>query len=427
MKKYQIALSFAGEDRDYVEKVATILREKGVNVFYDKFEETKLWGKNLYTYLSDIYQNKALFTVIFVSKAYRDKMWTNHERESAQARAFTESKEYILPAMFDNTIEIPGLLKTTGYIDLNDLSPNDFAIKIIGKLKNEGSMSTSETSKPKTNSPGFIHPEKDLKKIIAEDELFDRYFSTDDETKGLIKNFGIQYHQYSKKSVQEEITLHYSFPLMTRALTMPSCLYFLKNGFERWSQSYRFFKVKPDDGIKIGKGYQILEEFNKTPWILVHYKYSGASYPYLKLFFLRKHENYNTSNAQYLTIHARPFERNSTKITLEYRHCFKPSILNYLFDQLDKIFDKQKTFENINGPNLSRNLKTMAKAIDKFAYNIFHFKKLLIYESEDTPYWQEYIGGGDGFIYYYRKHSRGTLMVRLASQVPEINTQKQGS
>ncbi len=138
MEKYHVALSFAGEDRDYVEKVANDLRDHGVDVFYDKFEETKLWGKDLYTYLRDIYQNKALYTVIFVSKAYRDKLWPNHERESAQARAFAESKEYILPAKFDENVEIPGLLKTTGYIKLNDLTPSEFARKIVEKLNGDG-------------------------------------------------------------------------------------------------------------------------------------------------------------------------------------------------------------------------------------------------------------------------------------------------
>lgn len=138
MEKYHVALSFAGEDRDYVEKVANDLRDQGVDVFYDKFEETKLWGKDLYTYLRDIYQNRALYTVIFVSEAYRDKLWANHERESAQARAFAESKEYILPAKFDEDIEIPGLLKTTGYIKLNDLTPSEFAAKIIEKLEGDG-------------------------------------------------------------------------------------------------------------------------------------------------------------------------------------------------------------------------------------------------------------------------------------------------
>jgi hypothetical protein len=100
-KKYHVALSFAGEDRAYVEKVATQLVAEGVTVFYDRFEEATLWGKNLYTHLNDVYENKALFTVMFISEHYKNKVWTNHERESAQARAFENNKEYILPAFFD--------------------------------------------------------------------------------------------------------------------------------------------------------------------------------------------------------------------------------------------------------------------------------------------------------------------------------------
>lgn len=88
-RKFHVALSFAGEDRVYVEAVAKALQAEGIKVFYDKFEEVDLWGQDLYTRLSDVYQNRALFTVMFVSEAYRKKLWTNHERSSAQARALT--------------------------------------------------------------------------------------------------------------------------------------------------------------------------------------------------------------------------------------------------------------------------------------------------------------------------------------------------
>lgn len=58
-KKFHVALSFAGEDRVYVDAVAKALQAEGVDVFYDKFEEVDLWGKDLYTHLSDVYQNRA--------------------------------------------------------------------------------------------------------------------------------------------------------------------------------------------------------------------------------------------------------------------------------------------------------------------------------------------------------------------------------
>jgi len=123
--EFEIALSFAGEDRGYVDQVANILRDSGVKVFYDLFEEANLWGKNLYDHLSDIYQNKALYTIMFISEHYARKMWPSHERQAMQARAFQEHQEYILPARFDGT-PIPGVLPTVAYIALAGRTPQDF-------------------------------------------------------------------------------------------------------------------------------------------------------------------------------------------------------------------------------------------------------------------------------------------------------------
>jgi hypothetical protein len=142
-REFDIALSFSGENRDYVDQVANLLRDSGVKVFYDLFEEENLWGKNLYDYLSDIYMNKALYTIMFISEHYARKMWTNHERQSMQARAFQESQEYILPARFDDTA-IPGVLPTVGYISLANRSPDKFVEVIHKKLINSGRTVPSE-------------------------------------------------------------------------------------------------------------------------------------------------------------------------------------------------------------------------------------------------------------------------------------------
>uniref|UniRef100_F4C9R2 TIR protein n=1 Tax=Sphingobacterium sp. (strain 21) TaxID=743722 RepID=F4C9R2_SPHS2 len=131
--EYDVVLSFAGEDRKYVEKVANFLKKSGVKVFYDFYEDINLWGKDLYQHLDDVYQNKAKYAVVFISEAYSKKLWTNHELKSAQARAFSENEEYVLPARFDDT-EIPGIRRTIGYVSLRDLTPIQFAKKIIKKL-----------------------------------------------------------------------------------------------------------------------------------------------------------------------------------------------------------------------------------------------------------------------------------------------------
>jgi hypothetical protein len=143
---YDVAFSFSGEDREYVEQVAEILKKRHIRVFYDKFEEIDLWGRDLYVHLDEVYRLKARYCVMFISKHYASKLWTNHERRSAQARAFQENKEYLLPARFDDT-EIPGIRPTLGYVGLRNISPSQLAEKIIAKLE-QNSSSATRSSQP---------------------------------------------------------------------------------------------------------------------------------------------------------------------------------------------------------------------------------------------------------------------------------------
>jgi hypothetical protein len=130
---YDVVLSFAGEDRHYVEKVANLLLYQKIRVYYDDFKKVDNWGKDLFTHFDDIYRNKAKYCVMFISKHYANKLWTNHERKSAQARAFLEKEEYILPVRFDAT-EIPGVTPTIGYINANNISEEELVDMITTKL-----------------------------------------------------------------------------------------------------------------------------------------------------------------------------------------------------------------------------------------------------------------------------------------------------
>lgn len=134
---YHVALSFAGEDREYVEAVASNLEQRGVKVFYDSYEKSNLWGKNLYDHLVDIYGHKSHFVVMFISKHYKKNVWPNHERQAAQARAYKENREYILPVRFDKTV-IPGMLDTTAYIDQRKTKTYELADLICKKLNDSG-------------------------------------------------------------------------------------------------------------------------------------------------------------------------------------------------------------------------------------------------------------------------------------------------
>ena len=130
---FDVALSFAGEDRQYVESVAAHLKTAGIRVFYDRYAEVDLWGKDLAETFDDIYQHRSRYVVFFISAHYAEKMWTRHERRSSLARALVEKREYILPARFDAT-PLPGLQPTLAYIDLRTQTPAAFAAKLIEKI-----------------------------------------------------------------------------------------------------------------------------------------------------------------------------------------------------------------------------------------------------------------------------------------------------
>ena len=131
--EYDIALSFAGENRAVAEHLAQLLVQDGVRVFYDAYEAADLWGKDLYQHLQAIYRDKARYCIVFVSSAYGRKLWTKHELRQAQARAFRENQEYILPVRLDDS-EIPGLNATTGYIDLRERTVEELRRVVIEKL-----------------------------------------------------------------------------------------------------------------------------------------------------------------------------------------------------------------------------------------------------------------------------------------------------
>ena len=130
---YEVALSFAGEQRHYVEEVARALQSRGIAVFYDDFEKVSLWGRSQTEEFHRIYEKDSGRVVMFTSKEYVEKAWPRHERQSALSRAVREKSEYVLPVRFDDT-ELPGLPSDVGYLNAEDYSPSELAAMIAEKL-----------------------------------------------------------------------------------------------------------------------------------------------------------------------------------------------------------------------------------------------------------------------------------------------------
>ena len=157
MQKYDVALSFAGEDRQHAKALADLLKAGGYWFFYDENELAQLWGKNLYDYLSSVYKDRARYCVMFLSQHYERKLWTNHERQLAQARAFQENREYILPVRLDDT-EIPGIPPTVGYLDLRAMTIEEVYEVLVEKLADTTSqtMETNLATAAKSDAHEFV-------------------------------------------------------------------------------------------------------------------------------------------------------------------------------------------------------------------------------------------------------------------------------
>lgn len=131
---YDVVLSFAGEDREYVEECADILTALGIKVFYDSYEQDVLWGKDLYTFLADIYSNKARYAIVFISQHYVKKCWTKHEFKFINERMFNSETEYLLPVFLDDT-KLCGIPETQEY--LTNKTPYEVAVMFAKKINKD--------------------------------------------------------------------------------------------------------------------------------------------------------------------------------------------------------------------------------------------------------------------------------------------------
>ena len=117
--EYDVAISFAGEDRKFAKFIATKLTPQ-FDVFYDEFEKAALWGSDLSDALPRKYLS-ARYCLIIQSDDYLKKAWTTLER---QAIIFEFLKrrgaDYVLPVRVRNcSISIPGLSDLIGYLTVN--------------------------------------------------------------------------------------------------------------------------------------------------------------------------------------------------------------------------------------------------------------------------------------------------------------------
>jgi len=140
---FDVALSFAGEERDYVSRVADELKSQGIRVFYDKYYDMDLWRVNLDAELTKIYSRYSFFVIMFLSEHYLSKRYTNLERKAAEERALRDEGEYIMAVRFDDS-DIQHVSGAMTNFDISGMTPKELSGKIAKKIRDTYNNTSTE-------------------------------------------------------------------------------------------------------------------------------------------------------------------------------------------------------------------------------------------------------------------------------------------
>lgn len=130
---WQVALSFAGKERQYAERLAVALRERDISVFYDRFVDPGSIRHDLEGYLHRIYTDSSRYSVILISCAYLSGHWPMHEWRALQEKHQNGIPDYIIPVRLDDT-ELPGLSEPLPFLDLREASVDQIADAIRSRI-----------------------------------------------------------------------------------------------------------------------------------------------------------------------------------------------------------------------------------------------------------------------------------------------------
>lgn len=133
---FKVALSFPGEKRLFVSKVADKLKEKfGENsVFYDYDYQSQLAIPNLDTLLQKVYRNNSELIVVFLCSEYSEKEWCGLEWRAIRDIIKSKEDKRIMFVRFDDA-SVDGVFSIDGYIDGNKFQPSEVTAFIMERIE----------------------------------------------------------------------------------------------------------------------------------------------------------------------------------------------------------------------------------------------------------------------------------------------------
>lgn len=130
--KYDIAISYANEQKSYVKKLAEALLNHHMRIFADFLEPNRFWGEDLPTELRKIYHDECKYILIILSKEYAQKGFSQFEGKVASERHITGDKFFVIK--YDD-VTLPWLNTSIGYIDSSAYNETELAALLVDKIK----------------------------------------------------------------------------------------------------------------------------------------------------------------------------------------------------------------------------------------------------------------------------------------------------
>lgn len=138
-REWDIAISFAGENRDLAKFISEKLKELDVSVFFDEDYETDYLGKRLSDQFQSVFGKSARYVVCLLDKYHRHKIWPTFERDVFVERVKDQA---VIPIYLDDEkfVGIPSDLygisfkveRTNG--DWREAANEKIVLKLIDKL-----------------------------------------------------------------------------------------------------------------------------------------------------------------------------------------------------------------------------------------------------------------------------------------------------
>jgi len=158
---YDVAVSYQSEAERSVEKVVDYLQVENWDVFFAPARQAEMLSEKLHAKLYDVYKNKSLLKVLFVTEKYLESEWTQLEMSVAIESTRNENRRLIVISFLEKDF-LPEELKQFVFLDGRKYYEHEMAGFISKRLqeltvRKEADSGKRTESKDGINKSVLIH------------------------------------------------------------------------------------------------------------------------------------------------------------------------------------------------------------------------------------------------------------------------------